>query len=68
MYNNSLRSLYSSFCFIQLQQTVKGWMVALQVDALGIQNVGSVTEAFCLDNIAITGSSSSATTGRKLKF
>lgn len=41
-----------------------------QVDALGIQNTGSSTEAFCLDNIALTGSGGSSgtnTAGRKLK-
>lgn len=38
-----------------------------QVDALGIQNTGTTTEAFCLDNIALTGNSGTATAGRKMK-
>ena len=39
-----------------------------QVDALGIQNTGSETIGFCLDNIALVqGNSSPSTAGRKMK-
>jgi cullin-associated NEDD8-dissociated protein 1 len=40
-----------------------------QVDALGIQNTGDQSEAFCMDDIALVGGTtgSTATAGRKLK-
>lgn len=40
-----------------------------QVDALGIQNTGDQSEAFCMDNIALVAGTtgSTATAGRKLK-
>jgi len=36
-----------------------------QVDAIGIQNIGSSTVPFCLDKIALVGS---PTNGRKMKL
>ena len=40
----------------------------VQVNAVGIQNIGSAPQSFCLDQFVITQPANNAVAGRKLKM